>query len=341
MTIPIARLAGMRLKKNQLPARFCYFSDVFRQAGSQAGNKRVFSQAGLEFLGSGSRLEADAEIMIILIRILKDLGLEDFRVVIGHIGFMDGLFDWLRLDEVKRSQLKKYIIEKDFVRIQELLKECDKRKAEIFMGFIQPGNDLKKISGKVSDMGEEKVSEAFEYLSRLYRILGDQDLGKYLVFDFSIIRDFDYYTGLLFEVYCRGISDMIGSGGRYDDLIKKFGSDIPATGFALDIDILHGALGDKDLSDRIKIMLNCPGSCGNMGTFMEMADAIREKGIDVEILLDEIDDTLMLAREKDCAFLVDVLDDLSNFRVINTESKKAQTFDKTGLWEEIGKWIKD
>jgi ATP phosphoribosyltransferase regulatory subunit len=341
MTIPIARLAGMRLKKNQLPARFYYFSDVFRQAGSQAGNKRVFSQAGLEFLGSGSRMEADAEIMIILIRILKDLGLEDFRVVIGHIGFINGLFDWLGLDDEKRSSLKKYIIEKDFVLIEELLKECDKSKAEVFKGLIQPGNELEKISGIVSDMGEKKVSEAFEYLKGIYKILEGQELDRYLVFDFSIIRDFDYYTGLLFEVYCRGISDMIGSGGRYDDLIKKFGNDIPATGFALDIDILHGALGDKDLSDRVKILLNCPGSCGNMSTFMELADSIRKKGIDTEILLDEIDETLMLAREKDCSFLVDVLDDLSSFRITDTESKKAKTLDKTGLWEEIDIWIKD
>jgi len=341
MTIPIARLAGMRLRKNQLPARFCYFSDVFRQAGSQAGNKRVFSQAGLEYLGSGSRMEADAEIMIILIRILRDLGLEDFRVVIGHIGFMGGLFKWLGLDEEKRSKLKKYIIEKDFVRIEKLLEECDKGKAGVFMGLIQPGNDLEKISGIVSEMCEAEVSKAFEYLKGLYRILEGQNLGRYLVFDFSIIRDFDYYTGLLFEVYCRGLSDMIGSGGRYDDLIKKFGRDIPATGFALDIDILHGALGDKDLSGRIKILLNCPGCCGNMGTFMELADSIRKKGVDAEILLDETDDTLMLAGEKDCAFLVDVLDDLSSFRITDTEINKTKTLDKTGLWEEIDKWTKD
>jgi ATP phosphoribosyltransferase regulatory subunit len=254
---------------------------------------------------------------------------------------MNGLFDWLELDEEKRSSLKKYIIEKDFVLIEELLKECDKNKAEVFKGFIQPGNELEKISGIVSDMDEKKVSEAFEYLKGIYKILEGQDLYKYLVFDFSIIRDFDYYTGLLFEVYCRGISDMIGSGGRYDDLIKKFGSDIPATGFALDIDILHGALGDKDLSGRVKILLNCPGSCGNMSTFMELADSIRKKGIDTEILLDEIEETLMLAREKDCSFLVDVMDDLSSFRITDTESKKTKTLDKTGLWEEIDIWKKD
>ncbi|MCD4669660.1 MAG: ATP phosphoribosyltransferase regulatory subunit, partial [Actinomycetia bacterium] len=115
MTIPIARLAGMRVREDQLPVRFCYFSDVFRQAGGRAGNKRAYSQAGLEFLGSRKRLNADLEVLMILIRILRALGLNDFRIGQGHTGFISGLFDWLRLDGAGRERLKKYIVNKDFV----------------------------------------------------------------------------------------------------------------------------------------------------------------------------------------------------------------------------------
>ncbi|GAF88707.1 unnamed protein product, partial [marine sediment metagenome] len=90
MTIPIARLAGMRIKKDQLPARFCYFSDVFRQSGTQIGDKRVYSQAGLEFIGSKNQINADAEVLIVLIRIMRDLGLSEFKLGLGHIGFIEG-----------------------------------------------------------------------------------------------------------------------------------------------------------------------------------------------------------------------------------------------------------
>jgi ATP phosphoribosyltransferase regulatory subunit len=341
MTIPIARLAGMRLRKDQLPARFCYFSDVFRQAGSQAGNKRVFSQAGLEFIGSGLRMQADAEIVIILTRVLKHLGLQEFRIAVGHIGFIEGLFKWLGLDNPAGLEFKKNIIEKDFVRIENLLKDCDSSKARIFKRLIRPGNDLENISDMVSDIGERQVLEAFAYLEGLYRMLEEQGLEKYLVFDFSIIRDFDYYTGLLFEVYCRGITGMIGSGGRYDSLIKKFGSDMPATGFALDIDVLHDALGDKDISDEKKIMLGCRGSCGDAGFLMGLADDIRKKGIDVEILLDQVDDILMLAREKGCRLLVAASGDLTGFSITDTRSGKSKTTDRAGLMGEADRWIKD
>ena len=84
MTIPIARLAGMRIKKGQLPARFCYFSDVFRQSGTQIGDKRVYSQAGLEFIGSKNQIKADAEVLIVLIRIMRDLGLSEDTLLAGQ-----------------------------------------------------------------------------------------------------------------------------------------------------------------------------------------------------------------------------------------------------------------
>jgi ATP phosphoribosyltransferase regulatory subunit len=340
MTIPIARLAGMRLGKDQLPARFCYFADIFRQAGSQAGNKRVFSQAGLEFLGSVRRMEADAEVMIILIRILKSLGLEDFRMVLGHIGFINGLFNWLKLDRKKRIDFKKYIVEKDFVRIEDMLKGYDSGKAGIFMGLMKPGNDLDKISAVVSDMGEREVSSAFDHLKGLYGLLKEQELGKYIVFDFSIIRDFDYYTGLLFEVYCRGITDIIGSGGRYDDLVKKFGKDIPATGFALDIDILHGALGEKDFPGGTKVMLTCSEYCDDPLRLMDLADSIREKGIDVEVLFDKAEDAVRLAGKKDCRFLVEALIDLSGFSVTGIEDRDVRILDKINFYKEIETWKK-
>jgi len=341
MTIPIARLAGMRLRKGQLPARFCYFSDVFRQAGSQAGDKRVFSQAGLEYLGSKRIMEADAEVMIILIRILRQLGLDDFRVVLGHIGFINGLFDWLGLDGNIREDFKKYIVAKDFVRIESLLKKSDSRKAGIFTGLLQPENDLEKISGIVSDTGEEKVSLAFDYLKGLHGMLEELGLGKYLIFDFSIIRDFDYYTGLLFEVYCRGITGIIGSGGRYDDLIKKFGSDIPATGFAVDIDVLHGALGQKDLASVNKILLMGPGGRGRSGRVIKFADNVRKKGIDVEVIFDDdVGDGSMLAREKKCRFLVGLSEDLSMAVISDLQTSATGKVDTGQFLKEIDKWIK-
>jgi len=341
MTIPIARLAGMRVREDQLPARFCYFSDVFRQAGSQAGNKRVYSQAGLEFLGSKKRLDADSEVLMILIRILRALGLDGFRIGQGHIGFISGLFDWLRLDGGGREELKNYIVNKDFVKIENFLSRTDSGKAKIFMGLMQPENDIKKISGIVSDIGEESVSSVFDYLKNLYLMLEEQDYGKYLLFDFSIIRDFDYYTGLLFEVYSEGMTGIIGSGGRYDGLIKKFGTDMPATGFALDIDILHGALGGNNLAGGKKIMLSCPEGPDNGAGLIGLADKIRGLDIDVEILFDDVKNSRELALNKNCRFLAEASAGLTNIKVIDLGSGNSSLKSIDLFLKGLEKWKKN
>lgn len=341
MTIPIARLAGMRIKEDQLPARFCYFCDAFRQIGSQVGNKRVYSQAGLEFLGSRERLDADSEVLTILIRVLKALGLDDFKIGQGHIGFINGLFNWLKLDNGGREELKNYIVNKDFVRIEGFLKKIGSKKEKIFMELMHPENDIRKISAIVSSIGEESVSSVFDYLNELYLRLEEQDYGKYLIFDFSIIRDFDYYTGLLFEVYSQEITEIIGSGGRYDSLIRKFGTDMPATGFALDIDILHGALGDKGLVDEKKIMLSCPAGPDRGTGLIRLADRIRDLSINVEILFDDVAGSRELALNKNCRFLAEASADLANIKVIDLESGSPSLKSIDLFLKELKKWKKN
>ena len=338
MTIPIARLAGMRIKKDQLPARFCYFCDAFRQIESQIGNKRVYSQAGLEFLGSNNRLDADLEVLMVLIRVLKALGTGDFRIGQGHIGFINGLFDWLRLDDVSRRELKGHIVNKDFIRIEDFLKRIDGKKAKIFMELMHPESDIEKISDIVSDIGEKSLSDVFEYLNKLYLKLKEYAYDKYFIFDFSIIRDFDYYTGLLFEVYSRDITEIIGSGGRYDGLVKKFGTDMPATGFALDIDILHGAIGDSDLINEKKIMLS--GQDGPAG-LIGLADRIRDLNINVEILYDEIDINSEFALNKNCGLMAEVSADLTNIKVIDSGSGSSSIKNIDLFLNELKKWKKN
>jgi len=338
MTIPIARLAGMRIKEEQLPVRFCYFCDAFRQIGSQIDNKRVYSQAGLEFLGSRKRLDADLEVMTVLIRVLIALGLDDFRIGQGHIGFINGLFDWLKLDDGGRKKLKNYIVNKDFVKIEDFLKKIDSKKVKIFMELMHPENDIKKISAIVSGIGEESVFSVFDYLNELYLRLEEQGYGKYLIFDFSIIRDFDYYTGLLFEVYSREITEIIGSGGRYDGLIRKFGTDIPATGFALDIDILHGALGDSDLINEKKIMLSCPAELSTTAGLIKLADRIRDLNIYVEILFDDVVDSREFAFSKNCRFLAEASADLVNIKLIDLENGSSSLKSIDLFFKELKKW---
>lgn len=325
MTIPIARLTGMRIKKSQLPVRFCYFADSFRQSDIQKGVRRVYNQAGLEFIGSSNAVMSDIEILVILINILNGLNIRDYKIGLGHVEFIEGLCDWFKLNPGDREYIRRTVAEKNFVALENFLNKKNKDKAEIFVKLIQPESDIKKISSLISKIKEQKVIKSFNYLKRIYNILEKLDCGGYFITDFSIIRDFDYYTGLLFEVYCPNVTDILGSGGRYDGLIKKFGLDIPATGFALDIDLAHKAIEKMDLRERLKILLKCRDNKNNV-ELTRMARKLRDSDIIVELSFENISHLEDFARGKDCDLLVEVEPDLENVKItdLNKNTKKVK-----------------
>jgi len=327
MTIPIARLTGMRIKKSQLPVRFCYFADSFRQSDIQKGVRRVYNQAGLEFIGSSNAVMSDIEILVILINILNGLNIRDYKIGLGHVGFIEGLCDWFKLNPGDREYIRRTVAEKNFVALENFLNKKNKDKAEIFVKLIQPESDIKKISSLISKIKEQKVIKSFNYLKRIYNILEKLDCGGYFITDFSIIRDFDYYTGLLFEVYCPNVTDMLGSGGRYDGLIKKFGLDIPATGFALDIDLAHKAIEKMDLRERLKILLKGRDNKNNV-ELIRIARKLRDSDIIVELSFENISHLEDFARGKDCDLLVEVEPDLENVKITDL-SKNTKKVKKT------------
>ena len=325
MTIPIARLTGMRIKKSQLPVRFCYFADSFRQSDIQKGVRRVYNQAGLEFIGSSNAVMSDIEILVILINILNGLNIRDYKIGLGHVEFIEGLCDWFKLNPGDRGYIRRTVAEKNFVALENFLNKKNKDKAEIFVKLIQPESDIKKISSLISKIKEQKVIKSFNYLKEIYNILEKLDCGGCLITDFSIIKDFDYYTGLLFEVYCPNLTDILGSGGRYDGLIKKFGLDIPATGFALDIDLAHKAIEKMDLRERLKILLKGRDNKNNV-ELIRIARKLRDSDIIVELSFENIPHLEDFARGKDCDLLVEVEPDLENVKItdLNKNIKKVK-----------------
>ncbi|GAH66855.1 unnamed protein product, partial [marine sediment metagenome] len=170
MTIPIARLAGMRLKREQLPARFYYFANSFRQSGIQKGTKRVYNQAGLELIGSLSFV-SDIEVLTILINTLRKLGLKNFKIGLGHIQLIDGLCSWLKLNNPDREFIKDNLVLNNMVALEVFLNNLNREKAKIFLKAIKPEQDIKKIESLISKIAEKKVKECFDYLKKVYNIV--------------------------------------------------------------------------------------------------------------------------------------------------------------------------
>jgi ATP phosphoribosyltransferase regulatory subunit len=332
MTIPIARLAGMRIKKDQLPVRFCYFADSFRQSEIQKGIRRVYNQAGLEFIGSSNPVMSDTEILIILINILTGIDIQEYRIGLGHVEFIEGLCDWFKYDFSEREYVRKMISVKNFVELENFLNKKSKNKAELFMKLMQPESDIKKISEMISGINEPKVARSFGYLEKIYGNLSKLGYQEFLITDFSIIRDFSYYTGILFEVYCPGVNSILGSGGRYDRLIKKFGLDTPATGFALDIDMAHKAARKEEMEGNYSILLYCANDKKGI-ELVKMACRLRCSDIIVELCFEKIPDLKIFAKEKKFNLVVEVEKDLKNARITDLDRnietvKKVEDFIK-------------
>jgi len=259
MTVPIARFTGMRIKKGQLPVRFCYFANSFRRSGQQKGEKREYNQAGLEFIGSDSYM-CDVEALLIIVNILNKMIPDNFLIGLGDAGIIDAILNWFNLNDKDKEYIRNNLITKNYVSIREYLVKIDKIKTEVFFNLIKPEKDIEKIISILNEINDKKLSKSFNNLETVYEILKELEISRYFIIDLGILRDFDYYTGLIFEAYSSNINSILGSGGRYDKLIRKFGLDVPATGFALDIDILHKSMKESSISvfkNKLKLMLYC------------------------------------------------------------------------------------
>jgi len=298
MTVPIARFTGMRIKKSQLPVRFCYFANSFRRSGLQKGEKREYNQAGLEFIGLNSYM-CDVETLLIIVNILNNLVSDNFLIGLGDVGITEALYSWFNLNDQGKEYIRHNLITKNYVSIREYLVKIDNIKAEIFLNLIKPEKDVEKIISILSEINDTKVKRSFHNLETVYKILKELDISKYFIIDLGILRDFDYYTGLIFEAYSSNINSILGSGGRYDKLIRKFGLDVPATGFALDIDILHKSMKESNLpvfKNKLKLIIFCESD--NHLKLLKYCEKIRKENVITEIMFEKILDIDTFAKEK-------------------------------------------
>ena len=335
MTIPIARFTGMRIKKNQLPVRFCYIANSFIRSMSQKGEKREYNQAGLELIGSPSYM-CDVEILLILINLLKKLISDNFLIGIGSAKLINALYDWLGLNESEKQFIRNNLILKNFVAIQEFLDKRDQLKSRLFLYLIKPHSNKKEFENLILETGSENVLKEFSYLKNIYEILSKFGFEKFLIFNVGVLRDFHYYTGVIFEVYSSNINSVIGSGGRYDKLIMKFGLDVPATGFALDIDLLHKSIKESSsmiFNKKLKILLASQDS--DYLSMIGTAEALRKKNIIVELYYDEIKNFEEAAKENKADMAVIINNQLNNVEVINLNSNTKSTMELVRFLENF------
>ncbi len=248
MTTPIARLVAQRLRNSPPPYKLSYSLPVYRRSSVGRGQSAEFHQAGVEVVGSRSPAE-DAGTIALLVDTLESLGLEaprDFMVVLGQTALYDGYLR--RMAPETAPELHAALAAKDLVRVDEISAGLPDEAAAGVRGIprlVGPAAD----GSVLEDAGSYAVGgEAGAALENLREILAHLDacgrLGAVML-DLGLIGRRNYYTGAVYEVYAAGLGFTLANGGRYDNLLRRFGEPLPATGFAISLERLISVLPDR------------------------------------------------------------------------------------------------
>ncbi len=276
MTTPIARLVAQRLRNFPPPHKLSYFLPVYRRANVGRGRSAELYQAGVEVVGSPSPQE-DAATVALLVDVLNTLGLEapdDFAVVLGQTAFYEA---YLRQAASETSpELLAALAAKDLVRVDDLAAALPDevaagvREIPRLVGPARTGAVLEEAARFAGNVPEALA--ALENLREILRHLDAYGCLDAVILDLGLIGRHNYYTGAVFEVHAAGLGFTIANGGRYDNLLKRFGQDLPATGFAIYLERLLSVLPEEDDSPLLVLV----GS-GVWGT--EAAVALRASGV--------------------------------------------------------------
>lgn len=256
MTTPIARIAATKLKEVTHPLRLCYTSNVYRVNESLNGKNSEITQSGIEIIGV-KNLKADAEAIITGITALINCGVEDFKVELGHAEFFKAIIENVDIDDEEKEKLRVYIENKNFTALSELL---DKNRNSMNKDTLKILKELPKLFGNMDILDvvytftdNEKALKAINDIKSVYEIIKDAGLGDYVSVDLGMVHYLNYYTGIIFRGYAEGVGGNILSGGRYDNLIKQFGEQQEATGFAVNVDSIISALENCEQINESKV----------------------------------------------------------------------------------------
>ncbi len=236
MTIPIARVMETKLKDVGLPIKLRYTSNVFRVHESLGGKRNEYTDCGVEFIGLEDK-KSDLEILVLALEALKKLGLKDFKLEIGNIGFFNGAFKNLEIDQEYKEIIARFIEDKNLKNLEDYLADLDIKedykkffnKLPWMFGDKQVLEEAKKLAFN------EDIEENLEYLEILYLELKELGYGENVTFDLGMVPGLNYYTGIIFRGYGEGVGNTLLRGGRYDNLINVSKNSIPAVGFSIDI----------------------------------------------------------------------------------------------------------
>jgi ATP phosphoribosyltransferase regulatory subunit len=284
MTTPIARLISQRLAGSPPPHKLSYVLPAYRRASVGRGQSAELYQAGVEVVGSASPRE-DASTIALLVDVLQSLGLSapsDFAVVLGQSAFYAGYLRHVVPEAA--TAVTGALAAKDLVAVDDLAGELPAAAAAGVSGIpriVGPAADESLIDEAGRFAVGDEPREALENLQEILRHLEAYGVLGAVILDLGLSGRHEYYTGAIYEAYAAGLGFTVANGGRYDNLLRRFGKELPATGFAIYLERLLSVLPEEGPQP---LLILVGGDVGGI----EAAARLRMLGVPVLHLSEEL-----------------------------------------------------
>jgi len=279
-TVSVARAVAGQLQGAPFPLRLCYAGPVLRNAPLLGGRRRESLQAGCELIGHGG-LTADAECIALAAAALERGGVEGAHVDVGHADFVPGLLESAGLPPETQERVRNALTHRDLVAVEAALQGTEIAEAErrLLLAFptLRGGREI--LDTAAAGLGGERPRRALADLATLWDVLEGYGISTRIHLDLGAVRDWDYYTGVIFEVFSAKSGFPLGNGGRYDSLLGRFGFDAPAAGFVLHVDRCLGSVAAAEPAGSGGSVVRITWSPGSHHQAVQCARRMRDAGI--------------------------------------------------------------
>ena len=281
-----ARCAAKYFMDETRPIRLTYSGSAFTNASSLQGKLKEVTQMSVGLIMEPS-VEADAEMISLVVEALLRCGLTSFQIAVGEVEYFRGICSQAGLKEETEQKLRDAINAKNYFAAKELLESRKVRRdyAQVLLRLADTVLGASDLAEARQMVDNERSLQAIERLEQLHRVLEKYGVEKYVSFDLGLLGKYNYYTGVIFKGYTYGVGDAVVTGGRYDHLLSHFGKNAPAIGFVIVVDDLMEALARQDL----KPLVEPEGALifyekGGFGQALSRARQLRAEGTRAELM---------------------------------------------------------
>lgn len=241
-TTPMARVVATRLKDAPLPLRLYYNQCVYNISPLLTGRSDQIVQTGIELIGSSSKT-ADLEVITTAVEVLSSCHSGKFSLEIGDIGFFRELVNKLEVNDDMKEDIRSLIETKNYPALNDLLDKIGKNDITHALKRLPRLFGGEEVFEKASKLfRDEKIDKILDNLRSVYKDVSQLCVDGEITVDLGMVNRTDYYTGIIIKGYLEGYGEEVLSGGRYDKLIAEFGYDVPATGFAVNVNAVSSII---------------------------------------------------------------------------------------------------